>query len=79
MDHRPLRLRIHTPQIHFVQIDHAQFLGLGDEEGVEVRAVPMRVRDVIIRRRGDEQVNEMLVVVTEGSTGLVMKEREDAF
>ena len=62
-----------------VEIDRAVRLGLADERVIEVRPVPMRVADLVVRARGDQQLPRVLAIVGEALAGLVEEEREAAF
>ena len=63
-----------------VQIDRAFRLGLAHERVVEVRPVPMRIGDLVVRARGDQQLPRVLARRRRTrSPGSMEEEREPAF
>ena len=53
-----------------VQVDRAVGLGVAHERVIEVRPVPVRVADVVVRARGDEQLARMIAIVGEAFAGI---------
>src|SRR6185503_18148556 len=59
-------------EFRLVEIFHAERLRFANQEMVEVRAVPMRVRDFIARTGGDEQLVAPLRIAAERLSKLMM-------
>ena len=66
-------------QPRLVQVDRALRFGLADERVIEVRPVPMRVADLVVRARGDQQLARMVAIVRESFAGTMEQEGEPAF
>ena len=56
--------------LRLVQVHRAVRLGVADERVIEVRPVPMRVADLVVRARGDEQLARMVAIVGEAFAGV---------
>src|SRR5436190_9515508 len=65
-------------EFRLVEIFHAERLRFANQEMVEVRAVPMRIRDFIARAGGDEQLIAPLRIVEERFFKLMMIKRKSA-
>ena len=52
-------------EIRLVEVFHAERLRFANEEVIEIRAIPMRVRDLIARAGGDQQLVAPLRIVEE--------------
>ena len=61
--------RVHALHDEVVQVGDAGGFCLSHERQIEIRTVPVRVRDRVMRARGDEQLPRMRIVVSEALAG----------
>ena len=61
-----------------VEILHPEVLRIAHERGIEVRAIPVRIRDLVVRARRHQQLTAMLFGVLKRLTVDVKEEREAA-
>src|SRR2546427_5963268 len=65
-------------ELRLVEIFHSEALRFSNEKVIEIRAIPMRVRDLIARTGGDEQLVAPFRIVEEWLLKLMMVKGEAA-
>jgi len=68
----------HVFERHLVEIDGAVLLGLFDEEVIDIRPIPVRIGDLVVRTRGHQQLTVVSGAVLKRPIELVMEEAEAA-
>jgi hypothetical protein len=74
----PVALTTHGVEKRRVQIDGAFCLGLSHQRMIEVGAIPVRIRNLVVRARRDQQLSSMPVVVFESPIEIMKEEGEPA-
>ena len=66
-------------ETRFVEVNRARRLRLFDQREIECRAVPVRIGDLVVRARRDEQLTRVRAVVDESLFVLMKEKREPSF
>ena len=79
LDDRAFHIHVHAPQLRFVEIRRADPLRLLHEKQVEVRPIPVRIREGVARTCGHEQLIGAVGARCEGLARAMLVETEAAF
>src|SRR5829696_2994502 len=78
-EHGVPAIRTQTRHVDFVAIIHASRNRLLYQEMIEVRTIPVGVRDRVVRAGGNQQLTFVLVRVAEGGVEVVTEKAEPSF